>query len=139
MFLNRIGPSSLLSLHNMNTKFLSAFAASFAICYLLIQIDSSLHSERNRSELSQWMLYRDMSNKNLHTVMLSGQIDFLQYRNLCLAACRNSLPEENPSESSVHCRSDTLTPRWLDYIRKCEIDERKCQIKVMGCRGWILA
>lgn len=71
--------------------------------------------------------------------LFQQQIDFLQYRNMCLAACRASLPEEQPSESSIHCRSDTLTPRWLDYIRNCELDIRKCEIKAMGCRGWIIA
>mmetsp|Transcript_36341 Transcript_36341/g.75964 ORF Transcript_36341/g.75964 Transcript_36341/m.75964 type:complete len:129 (-) Transcript_36341:272-658(-) len=78
-------------------------------------------------------------NTQLRDTMLSGQIDFLQYRNMCLVACRSSLAEENPSESSVHCRSDTLTPRWLEYIRSCELDPRKCEIRAMGCRGWILA
>ncbi len=78
-------------------------------------------------------------NSQLRETMLSNQIDFLQYRNMCLAACRSSLAEENPSESSVHCRSDTLTPRWLEYIRHCDLDPRKCEIRAMGCRGWILA
>ncbi len=78
-------------------------------------------------------------NSQLRNIMLSSQIDFLQYRNMCLVACRSSLAEESPSESSIHCRADTLTPRWLDYIHNCELDSRKCEIQAMGCRGWILA
>jgi hypothetical protein len=112
-----------------------------AVCFLRL----SQRAGVRRSELELIRPVNDAGfvdgRRNGQAVLMSlfGQIDFLQYRNMCLAACRASLAEENPSESSIHCRSDTLTPRWLDYIHSCDRDPRQCEIKAMGCRGWILA
>jgi len=138
---------SILRLLEMRWSWAFIAAAAISCCFLVL-LDISFYSYR--TALSNLAMFREIPKIDLmkahfrkqdrvRRVMLSGQIDFLQYRSMCLAACRNSLPEENPSESSIHCRSDTLTARWLDYIHNCDLDERKCEIKVMGCRGWILA
>ena len=66
------------------------------------------------------------------------QIDYLSFRNMCLEACQQSLPEERPDVDTVHCAGSTITGRWLDYIHGCDSDSKKCNIKMMGCRGNIL-
>jgi hypothetical protein len=120
-----------------------------ALCYLA-HISSSPKDFLQREErLSQVSVIASQMDPNIRLqpvkdgslarkTMLVGQMDFLEFRNMCLDACRKSLAEENPSESSVHCRADTLAPRWLSYIHDCDLDPRRCEIRLMGCRGWIL-
>jgi hypothetical protein len=129
----------------MKTKVGLAVVVACSCVVLLSRFVYTANSTKPSSVMESFVIYEPIPilnlkrNTELRQTILSPQIDFLQYRNMCLAACRSSLAEENPSESSVHCRSDTLTPRWLEYIRGCELDPRKCEIRAMGCRGWILA